>query len=393
MTTMIDIAERQLEQRLVDYRVEDGIAFIELDNPPANTYTYDLMQQLDQAIVQARFDDDVYVLVVSGHGDRFFSAGANIPMMQRVTPGFLYQFSLYANETLNRLEHTPKLTIAALNCHTVGGGLEMALACDVRLAKQGAGRIGLPEVNLGVLPGLGGTQRLAKVVGKALAIEMMAKGGTFLFDRGKELGLIDERGLWFDVIAGVTAGAVNAATLAQAHDPDELATELEHLRSVWLGLRGSHDVSRRRWLGALGTVLARRASLYNAAPLRGVLAGHIDPARVAASPIRLRIGYVDLLSGRYCTAGNDHPTLVDAVLASCALPLIFPPVPLGDGHELAVDGGLRSATPLADALHALAETRATDDEPDEAWVLAPHLAGPTPQPPPPHWPCAAPPST
>src|SRR5438094_8241174 len=83
MTTMIDIAERQQEQRLVDYRVEHGIAFIELDNPPANTYTYDLMQQLDQAIVQARFDDDVYVLVVSGHGDRFFSAGANIPLHHR----------------------------------------------------------------------------------------------------------------------------------------------------------------------------------------------------------------------------------------------------------------------------------------------------------------------
>src|SRR6184192_1317085 len=192
MTTMIDIAERRQEQRLVDYRVEHGIAFIELDNPPANTYNYDLMQQLDQAIVQARFDDDVYVLVVSGHGDRFFSAGANIPMMQRVTPRFLYQFSLYANETLNRLEHTPKLTIAALNGHTVVGVLEMALACDVRLAKQGAGRIGLPEVNLGVLPGLGGTQRLARLVGKARAIELMAKGETFSFTRAKELDLVNE---------------------------------------------------------------------------------------------------------------------------------------------------------------------------------------------------------
>src|ERR1043166_3593375 len=127
MATMIDIEERQQEQKLVDYRAEDGIAFIELDNPPANTYTYDLMQQLDQAIVQARFDDEVYVVVLSGHGERFFSAGANIGMMQRVTPRFLYQFSLYANETLNRLEHTPKLTIAALNGHNVGGGLEMAL--------------------------------------------------------------------------------------------------------------------------------------------------------------------------------------------------------------------------------------------------------------------------
>src|ERR1041384_96753 len=174
MATMIDIEERQQEEKLVDYRAEDGIAFIELDNPPANTYTYDLMQQLDQAIVQARCDDEVYVVVLSGHGERFFSAGANIGMMQRVTPRFLYQFSLYANETLNPLEAppTPQVTIAALNGHTGGGGLEMALACDVRLAKQGAGRIGLPEVNLGVLPGLGGTQRLAKVVGKARASEM-----------------------------------------------------------------------------------------------------------------------------------------------------------------------------------------------------------------------------
>jgi NTE family protein len=194
--------------------------------------------------------------------------------------------------------------------------------------------------------------------------------------------LIVERGLWFDVIAGVSAGAVNAATLAQARDPDELAAELEHLRSVWLGLRGSHDIYRRRWLGALGTLLARRASLYRAAPLHAILTRHIDPGRVAASPICLRIGYVDLLSGSYRTAGNDHPTLVDAVLASCALPLIFPPVPLGDGNELAVDGGLRSATPLADALHVLAETRASPsgDEPDEVWVLAPHVAGPIPQP-------------
>jgi predicted acylesterase/phospholipase RssA len=188
--------------------------------------------------------------------------------------------------------------------------------------------------------------------------------------------LIAERGLWFDVIAGVSAGAVNAATLAQARDADELAAELEHLRSVWLGLRGSHDIYRRRWLGALGTVLARRASLYNAAPLRGVLARHIDPDRVAASPIRLRVGYVDLLSGTYRTAGNDHPALADAVLASCALPLIFPPVPLAGGTELAVDGGLRSATPLADALSALAEAPAAGEEPDEIWVLAPHTVPP-----------------
>jgi NTE family protein len=197
--------------------------------------------------------------------------------------------------------------------------------------------------------------------------------------------LIVERGYWFDVITGVSAGAVNGTTLAQAHDPDELVADLRHLRSVWFGMRGSHDVYRRRWLGALGTVLARRASLYNAAPLRGILERHIDPSRVATSPIRLRVGYVDLLSGQYRTARNDHPALRDGVLASCALPLVFPPVPLENGRELAVDGGLRRVTPLADAVSALAELPPSGDAPDEVWVLMPHVVDQVSEPPVQNW--------
>ena len=158
---------------LVRSRVEDGLAIIELDDPPANTYTYEMMRQLDEAVLQARFDDQVHVLVLRGHGEKFFSAGANIAYLNSITPRYKYFFCLHANETLSRLEHTPKLTIAALNGHTVGGGLEIAMACDIRLAKENAGKIGLPEVNLGVLPGTGGTQRLARIVGKTLAIEMM----------------------------------------------------------------------------------------------------------------------------------------------------------------------------------------------------------------------------
>ncbi|OLE61010.1 MAG: enoyl-CoA hydratase [Gemmatimonadetes bacterium 13_1_20CM_2_70_10] len=177
---------------LVGYQVQDGLAIIELNDPPANTYTHEMMRQLDDAILQARFDDNVHVLVLRGHGDKFFSAGANIGMLNKVTPRFKYFFCLHANETLNRLEHTPKLAIAALNGHTVGGGLEIAMACDLRLAKENAGKIGLPEVNLGVLPGTGGTQRLARIVGKPLAIELMVKGELFSFDRAKELGLVNE---------------------------------------------------------------------------------------------------------------------------------------------------------------------------------------------------------
>lgn len=176
---------------LVDYRVEDGVAIFELNNPPANTYTYDMMRALDACILQARFDPTVHVLILRGKGERFFCAGADIPMLRAVDPTFKYYFCLHANETLLRLEQTPKLVLAALNGATVGGGLEIAMACDLRLAKRDAGRIGLPEISLGVLPGTGGTQRLPRLIGKARAIELMATGRVFAFEEALDMGLID----------------------------------------------------------------------------------------------------------------------------------------------------------------------------------------------------------
>src|SRR3954467_4982641 len=167
---------------LIDYRVEKGVAIFELNDPPANTYTYEMNKELDSCILEARMDDSVHVIVLRGSGDKFFSAGANIKMLSEVTPGFKYFFCLHANETLLRLEHTPKLVIAALNGHTVGGGLEIAMAADLRIARKDAGKIGLPEVTLGVLPGTGGTTRLAKMIGKSRAIELMVTGNTFSFE-------------------------------------------------------------------------------------------------------------------------------------------------------------------------------------------------------------------
>ena len=176
---------------LCGYRAEAGIAFLELCDPPANTYTYEMMRALDEAILKARFDESVHVIVLRGAGDKFFCAGANIKMLQTVNPVFKYYFCLHANETLNRLEQTPKLVIAALNGHCVGGGLEIAMAADIRLAKKGAGKIGLPEVSLGVLPGTGGTQRLARLVGKSRSIEMMTTGATFSFEEAQTMGLVN----------------------------------------------------------------------------------------------------------------------------------------------------------------------------------------------------------
>ncbi|MDQ6653730.1 MAG: enoyl-CoA hydratase/isomerase family protein [Acidobacteriota bacterium] len=177
---------------LVNYRVQAGIVFLTLNDPPANTYTYEMMQALDRAILAARMDENVQVIVITGNGEKFFSAGANINMLANVEPTFKYFFCLHANETLSRLEQTPKLVIAAINGHCVGGGLEIAMAADIRVARKGAGKMGLPEVSLGVLPGTGGTQRLVRLVGKPRAIELMATGQLFDFERGLELGLINQ---------------------------------------------------------------------------------------------------------------------------------------------------------------------------------------------------------
>jgi enoyl-CoA hydratase/carnithine racemase len=176
---------------LVDYRTDAGVATITLNDPPMNAYTHEMMKDLDDAILDARFDNDVHVIIVTGHGDRFFCAGANIQMLSEVDPTFKYYFCLHANETLNRLEQTPKLVIAALNGHTVGGGLEIALACDIRIARKGSGKIGLPEVNLGLIPGSGGTQRAARLIGKSRAMQLMVEGANVDFERGLELGLLN----------------------------------------------------------------------------------------------------------------------------------------------------------------------------------------------------------
>jgi enoyl-CoA hydratase/carnithine racemase len=176
---------------LVDYRTDAGVATITLNDPPMNAYTHEMMKDLDEAILNARFDNDVHVIIVTGHGDRFFCSGANIQMLSEVDTTFKYYFCLHANETLLRLENTPKLVIAALNGHTVGGGLEIALACDLRIARKEGGKIGLPEVNLGVMPGTGGTQRAARLIGKARALELMVEAQNLDFDRALELGLVN----------------------------------------------------------------------------------------------------------------------------------------------------------------------------------------------------------
>jgi enoyl-CoA hydratase/carnithine racemase len=177
---------------LVNYQTEKGVAVLTLNEPPVNAYSYEMLKELDAAILEARFDNDVHVLVVTGYGDRFFCAGANINMLREADQTFKYYFCLHANETITRLEQTPKLVIAAINGHAVGGGLEIALACDIRIARAGDLQIGLPEVALGVLPGTGGTQRLSRLVGRSRSIELMVEGAKMNVSRAAELGLLNK---------------------------------------------------------------------------------------------------------------------------------------------------------------------------------------------------------
>ncbi len=236
-----------MSESLVDYRVEDGIAIMELNNPPANSYNHEMMVALDQAVMKARFDESVHVIIITGKGEKFFSGGADIGMLQSNTPDYLYNFGLHGNETLLRIENTPKLVIAAINGHAMGGGCEISLACDVRIAKAGKGKIGLPEVNLGVLPGMGGTQRLPRLIGQGRAIELMASGTPVSVDEALQIGLVnqvfEEDGYWDKVMeyarafvppnkASLSVGLIKRAVKSgiEMSLPDGLALEREVLQ-------------------------------------------------------------------------------------------------------------------------------------------------------------------
>ncbi|HWO40613.1 MAG TPA: enoyl-CoA hydratase-related protein [Candidatus Eisenbacteria bacterium] len=178
------------EGKMIEYRVDNGIAVLEINRPPVNAYTTELLKELDNAIVDARFDENVHAIVITGKPEKFFSAGADIKMLSTASLAFKNNFALHGHEVLMRIENTPKIVIAAINGHAQGGGLEIAMACDIRIAKREGGRIGLPEINLGVIPGMGGTQRLPRLIGKARALELCATGKLISFEEGLELGLI-----------------------------------------------------------------------------------------------------------------------------------------------------------------------------------------------------------
>jgi enoyl-CoA hydratase len=168
-----------------------GVGFITFDKPKANTYDYDFIRQLNDCVNEIRLDTDIKAVVVKSDVPKFFSAGAEISMLKAATPDYKACFCLEAQETLRKIERTPKIFIAALAGHTVGGGLEIALSMDIRIAANEGIQIGLPEITLGVLPGTGGTQRLSRLIGPARALDLMISGRLLTPQEAFEYGIVE----------------------------------------------------------------------------------------------------------------------------------------------------------------------------------------------------------
>src|SRR2546425_8864705 len=182
----------QGDRMAVRLEKQDSIGHIVLDRPPANTYDRAFMEELDATIEEARRDDAVKAIVLRSANERFFSAGADVSVFAKSDFDGKNAFVVCANEAIGKLEQTPKVVIASINGHCLGGGLEIALCCDFRIAAEGSYRIGLPEVALGLLPGTGGTQRLPRLIGRQKALDFMLRGTTMPPQDALAAGIVDE---------------------------------------------------------------------------------------------------------------------------------------------------------------------------------------------------------
>ncbi len=180
-----------MEGKFIRTRVDDHVGIIEIAKGKANTYDLEMMAEMDVALEELRFNDEARVIILTSGLSGFFSAGADIEMLKRSQPDYKAMFCLHCQETLNKFASTPKVVIAGINGHCVGGGLEIALACDLRMMAAGSGKIGLPEVTLGVLPGTGGTQRLPRLIGTSRALDLMITGRLLTPEEALSIGLVN----------------------------------------------------------------------------------------------------------------------------------------------------------------------------------------------------------
>jgi len=191
---------------------EGGVGILVLDRPPANSYDYAFLRSFAGAVDDARNDPEIRACVVTSASEKFFSAGADVSAFAAGTPRSRLMTAIMAHEAFRKMENTPLVFVAAIAGHCLGGGFELALACDLRFASEGSYQIGLPELNLGLFPGSGGTQRLPRLVGLSRGLDMIVSATTMGPAQAKESGLVDRL---FPDAGACRAGAIEyAARLA-----------------------------------------------------------------------------------------------------------------------------------------------------------------------------------
>ena len=210
---------------------DGAVGIIVLDRPPANSYDYDFLRELGSAVDDARYDDELRAMVVASASDRFFSAGADVTAFQAGSANQRAMIPLLAHEVFRKFENTPMIFVAAIAGHALGGGLELALACDLRFAARGSYRIGLPEVNLGLFPASGGTQRLPRLIGLSKGMDLIVTARTLSPEDARDLGLVDQ--LYDDAAACRAAAIEYCAKLAAG--PSEAIGRAKVVTSLGFG--------------------------------------------------------------------------------------------------------------------------------------------------------------
>ncbi len=228
----------------IDYTVEDGIALISLNRAPANAYDMDMLRELMDAIHRVRSDNAVRLALVRSALPKFFCAGADISTLQDVDRAGFANFLTVAHESVDMIARTPKLFIAAIAGHCIGGGLEIALACDFRFAAAGKYRLGLGEVNLGLSPGMGGTQRLPRLIPKSRALHLMVTGETLAPEEALQAGIVDqvfpEDKFWDEVMTRARKLAAGP-TMAQGYIKLSVNFGLEASLAEGLAIERTHQ--------------------------------------------------------------------------------------------------------------------------------------------------------
>lgn len=185
----MSVTDLELKHFLVE--MDGNVCVFRLNRPKANAHNLEMIRELEYLVTEIRFDTNVKAVVMASASKSFFSAGADIEEIRDKSGEYIGLLSQTSKEMMLKIRATPKVYVAAVNGHCMGGGLELALACDVRFAGRGTWKVGLPEVNLGLIPGEGGTQLAGRIVGPSKALMLMVTGETFSPEQATEWGFFD----------------------------------------------------------------------------------------------------------------------------------------------------------------------------------------------------------